>query len=59
MQTYRIVKADDGSFTAEYVRKEGWIVRAFGFVTRRAALEWVGERLMVMADRREPDEFDS
>jgi len=57
MQTYRIIAVDDGTFAAEFTGEDGTVELASAFPTRLAALNWVGERLIVREDRHEPEDF--
>jgi hypothetical protein len=51
MQSYLIVNSSTHGFSAHVTHDDGSVEVAHRFETRIAALEWVGERLIVRKDR--------
>jgi hypothetical protein len=44
----------NGTFSAEITHLDGRVETAHGFTTKEAALDWVGERIIVEKDPPEP-----
>ena len=50
MDRYQITAEPDGTFSAKVIYPDGHVETATGFLTRSAALQWVGERIIVDKD---------